>query len=495
MPKKIRKLLIANRGEIALRVLRAAKELGLSTVAVFAGDDALLPHVMQADEAVPLPGETVQETYLNIEAILDAAKKTRADAVHPGYGFLSENAQFAACCQNEGLIFVGPSSEAIHAMGDKIEAKKRMKAAGVATIPGSDGVVGTFDQAAKVARRTGYPLLFKAVYGGGGRGMRRVDRKEDLQTAFESATREAKLAFGNGDLYMERFFERARHVEVQILCDGRGHGVHLFERECSIQRRHQKLLEESPSPALTPEQRKALCEQAIQGALSLGYASAGTLEFVLDQSGNFYFMEMNTRIQVEHPVTEEICRIDLVKWQLKIAGGEPLTLRQEEIRPHGHAIECRINAEDPFRNFAPAPGKVTGVQLPAGPGVRVDTFLYPQLQLPSRYDSLVAKLIVWGEDRKTALRRTARALADFHVQGIPTTIPFHLALLKHPKFQRGDVSTLFLQEESLDLEGPLSPEATAAVAAALNHFMQNKRGASGYLPRKWAQAARLEALG
>jgi acetyl-CoA carboxylase biotin carboxylase subunit len=405
--------------------------------------------VQLADEAVCVGEAPSSKSYLNIPNIIAAAISRGADAIHPGYGFLAENDRFAEICAAHGLTFVGPSPEAIRAMGDKSTAKTTMQRVGVPTIPGSEGLLEDAQEASVLAARMGFPVMIKATAGGGGRGMRLVQEPEQLEGLFKAAQGEAEAAFGNPGLYMEKFIERPRHVEVQILADRHGNVVHLGERDCSIQRRHQKLLEEAPSPALDPELRRRMGEAAVAAARSITYEGAGTVEFLVDRSGSFYFMEMNTRIQVEHPVTEMVTGFDLIAEQLRIAGGEPLSMRQEDVKLRGHAIECRINAEDPQQNFRPAPGRITGWLPPGGPGVRVDSHVYTGYEIPPFYDSLIGKLIVWGVDREAAIKRMRRALSECAITGIPTTIEFHLALLDRPEFQRGDLHTKFVEQEML----------------------------------------------
>ncbi|MCP9799087.1 MULTISPECIES: acetyl-CoA carboxylase biotin carboxylase subunit [Cyanophyceae] len=446
----IGKLLIANRGEIALRILRSCRELGIATVAVYSTVDKNALHVQLADEAVCVGEAPSSRSYLNVPNILAAATSRGADAIHPGYGFLAENADFAEKCLDHGLIFVGPSPASILAMGDKSTAKITMQRVGVPTIPGSEGLLEDPTEAAALAAAMGYPVMIKATAGGGGRGMRLVPEADQLETLFRAAQGEAEAAFGNPGLYMEKFIDRPRHVEVQVLADRHGNVVHLGERDCSIQRRHQKLLEEAPSPGLDPELRRRMGEAAVAAARSINYEGAGTVEFLVDRGGGFYFMEMNTRIQVEHPVTEMVTGIDLIAEQLRIAGGEPISVRQDQIHISGHAIECRINAEDPRHNFRPAPGKITGWLPPGGPGVRIDSHVYTGYEIPPFYDSLIGKLIVWGTDRDHAIRRMRRALSECAVTGIPTTIEFHLALLDRQEFQRGEVWTKFVEEEMLN---------------------------------------------
>jgi acetyl-CoA carboxylase biotin carboxylase subunit len=445
----IGKLLIANRGEIALRIIRTCREMGISTVAVYSTVDRNALHVQLADEAVCVGDPPSGRSYLNIPNIIAAATSRGADAIHPGYGFLAENDRFAEICSAHGLIFVGPSPESIRSMGDKSTAKATMQRVGVPTIPGSEGLLASVDEAARLAGSMGYPVMIKATAGGGGRGMRLVGSADELENLFKAAQGEAEAAFGNPGLYMEKFITRPRHVEVQILADRFGNVVHLGERDCSIQRRHQKLLEEAPSPGLDPETRRRMGEAAVAAAKTIGYEGAGTVEFLLDASGEFYFMEMNTRIQVEHPVTEVVTGVDLIAQQLKIAAGETLELKQDSIKLHGHAIECRINAEDPRHGFRPSPGTISGWLPPGGPGIRIDSHVYTGYDIPPFYDSLIGKLIVWAEDRPAALLRLRRALSECAVIGVPTTIDFHLSLLDRPEFQNAQVHTKFVEQEML----------------------------------------------
>ncbi len=445
----IGKVLIANRGEIALRILRSCREMGIATVAVYSTVDRNALHVQLADEAVCVGEGPSNRSYLNVPNILAAATSRGADAIHPGYGFLAENDKFAEMCRDHGLIFVGPSPHAIRSMGDKSTAKTTMQSVGVPTVPGSEGLLSGTKEAAELAASMGYPVMIKATAGGGGRGMRLVQSPDQLDTLFKAAQGEAEAAFGNPGLYMEKFIDRPRHVEVQVLADRHGNVVHLGERDCSIQRRHQKLLEEAPSPALDPELRRRMGDAAVAAARCIDYEGAGTVEFLLDRSGGFYFMEMNTRIQVEHPVTEMVTGVDLITEQLRIAGGEPISVLQEDIQLRGHAIECRINAEDARHNFRPAPGRITGWLPPGGPGVRVDSHVYTGYDIPPFYDSLIGKLIVWGTDRTHALSRMKRALNECAVTGIPTTVDFHLEMIERPEFINGDVHTKFVEQEML----------------------------------------------
>ncbi|HVL56064.1 MAG TPA: acetyl-CoA carboxylase biotin carboxylase subunit [Burkholderiaceae bacterium] len=439
-------MLVANRGEIALRVIRACRELGIETVQVYSDADRDSLPVALADHAVHIGPPRSSDSYLNARRIVSAATALRADAIHPGYGFLSENAAFAALCEREDLAFVGPGAESIAAMGDKARARAIAAEAGVPTTPGSDGIVPDAEAAAAVAGRLGYPVILKAAAGGGGRGMRIVSDPARLASQFDEAAREARAAFGDGAVYVEKFIERARHVEVQILSDG-NRVLHLGERDCSMQRRNQKLIEETPSPALDADLRERLFEAAIRLCRRVGYRSAGTIECIVDEtSRQFYFMEMNTRIQVEHPVTEAVTGIDLVKEQIRIAGGEPLRLAQSDVRFCGHAIECRINAEDPDAGFAPSPGRVASVHWPGGPGIRVDTHLRAGDSVPPFYDSLLAKLIAWGRDREEAIARMLRALEELRIDGVRTTAPLHRRLLRTEPFRRGAVHTRFVEQ-------------------------------------------------
>ena len=440
------KILIANRGEIALRILRTCEEMGIATVAVHSTVDRDALHVQLADEAVCIGEAPSSKSYLNIPSIIAAALTRNATAIHPGYGFLAENARFAEICADHEIVFIGPSPEAIRAMGDKSTAKETMIKAGVPTIPGSDGLLKNEKEAAAIAHSIGYPVMIKATAGGGGRGMRLVREENDLVKLFLAAQGEAEAAFGNPGLYLEKFIERPRHIEFQILADSYGNVIHLGERDCSIQRRHQKLLEEAPSPALTPELREKMGTAAVMAANSINYVGAGTVEFLLSQTGEFYFMEMNTRIQVEHPVTEMIAGLDLIAEQIQVAQGEKLKLTQEQVKLQGHAIECRINAEDPDRDFRPAPGRISGYLPPGGPGVRMDSHVYTDYQIPPYYDSLIGKLIVWGPDRPTAIKRMKRALRECALTGLPTTIGFHQKILETPEFLQGEVYTNFVEQ-------------------------------------------------
>lgn len=440
------KILIANRGEIALRILRSCRELGIATVAVHSTIDQQALHVQLADESVCIGPSPSSKSYLNIPNIISAALTRHATAIHPGYGFLAENARFAEICADHQIAFIGPSPAAMIAMGDKSTAKRTMQGASVPTLPGSEGLLSDETMALAIARKIGYPVILKATAGGGGRGMRLVTNEGDLIKLFRAAQGEAEAAFGNGGVYLEKFLEAPRHIEFQILADSYGNVVHLGERDCSIQRRHQKLLEEAPSPVLSPELREKMGSAAVRAAQSINYVGAGTVEFLLDKNGDFYFMEMNTRIQVEHPVTEMITGLDLITEQIKIAQGDRLSFAQEDIQLRGHAIECRINAEDPDHDFRPHPGRITAYLPPGGPGVRMDSHVYTDYEIPPYYDSLIGKLIVWGPDRPTAIKRMRRALRECAITGIPTTIGFHERILEVPAFLAGEVYTNFIAE-------------------------------------------------
>jgi len=438
-----KKILIANRGEIALRIIRTCKEMGIKTVAVYSTADRESLHVRFADEAVCIGPPPSKDSYLNIPNIISAAELTNADAIHPGYGFLSENAKFSNICLEYGIKFIGATPEQINGMGDKASAKETMKTAGVPTIPGSEGLLNSVKEGIAIANEMGYPVILKATAGGGGRGMRVVWKDEDFENAWDSARQESGAAFGNDGLYLEKYIEDPRHIEIQIIGDQFGKACHLSERDCSIQRRHQKLVEESPSPFMTDELRVRMGEAAIKGATAVNYEGAGTIEFLVDKHRNFYFMEMNTRIQVEHPVTEEVINFDLIKEQIKVAAGIPIS--GKNYFPDMHAIECRINAEDPANNFRPSPGKITNFHSPGGHGVRVDTHVYAGYQIPSNYDSMIAKLICVAQTREEAICTMERALGEFVIEGVKTTIPFHLQLMKDPNFRAGNFTTKFME--------------------------------------------------
>lgn len=441
-----KKILIANRGEIALRIIWACKELGIETVAVYSQADADSLHVKFADQAICVGPPSPTDSYLNIPSVIAAAEISGADAVHPGYGFLAENADFAGIVENCNMTWIGPAPEVITLMGNKSRAKEQMQEYGVPTVPGSKGLVKTAEDARKLVNEIGLPVMMKASAGGGGRGMRIVKKDSEIEDSFNSASHEAKVAFGNPDMYIEKYIGNPRHIEVQVMGDKHGNAVHLGERECSIQRRHQKLIEESPSPVLTPEIRKKMTDVSVNATKALGYSGAGTIEFLYDDDGSFYFMEMNTRIQVEHPVTEMVTGIDLIKEQIKVAAGEKLSIKQKDILFQGHAIECRVNAEDP-ETFMPSAGQVEAFNIPKGPGVRVDTAVYEGSMISPHYDSMIAKVIVHGKDREEAISRMLRCLDFMVVEGPKTTIPLQARVLKHKKFVSGDFSTNFLDNE------------------------------------------------
>ncbi len=443
--REFRKILIANRGEIACRIIWTCKEMGIRTVAVHSTADKDALHVRYADEAVCIGGAPSAESYLNIPAIISAAEITNVDAIHPGYGFLAESERFAKVCEDCNIKFIGPRADVIGMMGDKVEARRTMAAAGVPILPGSPEPIESAEEAISLAKEIGFPVIIKAAAGGGGRGMRIVREESELANNLELAQTEALAAFKNGSVYIERYIERPRHIEIQVLADEYGNVVHLGERECSIQRRHQKLLEEAPSVAITPEQREKMGAVAVKACQEIGYSSAGTFEFLLDEDGSFYFMEMNTRIQVEHPVTEMVTLADIVRNQIRIAEGEELGYTQEDVQIVGHSIECRINAEDPVK-FTPSPGKITAFNNPGGPGVRVDTAIYPGYVVPPFYDSMIAKLIVHARTRDLAIARMKRALEMMVIEGIKTTIPLHLKIMNDENFQKGNFSTKFMEE-------------------------------------------------
>ncbi len=484
-----RKILIANRGEIAIRIARACREMGIATVAIHSEADRDAPHVRAADEARCVGPAPSQESYLNIAAILAAAGATRADAIHPGYGFLSESARFAQAVHDAGMTFIGPGAPAIAAMGDKTRARDLVAAAGVPVVPAVQAPPTAEVELRAAAAKLGFPLLIKAAAGGGGKGMRMVRDAKEFMAAFAAAEREARAAFGDGRLFMERYFERPRHIEVQILADHHGNVVHLGERECSIQRRYQKIVEETPSPAVSPAVRQRLTAAAIAAARSVQYVNAGTVEFLSTEGGEFYFLEMNTRLQVEHPITEWVTGIDLVQAQIRIAAGERLWLEQEEIRPRGHAIECRIYAEDPAQHFLPSPGRIAVLQEPQGPGVRVDSGICADYDIPLHYDPMLAKLSVWGADREAARRRMIAALREYVILGLTTSIPFLIDVLEHDQFATGNTHTHFIEEHFAGWRAAAAHADVAAVAAALHSVLAPAaplaRGGSAAPPTPW----------
>jgi acetyl-CoA carboxylase biotin carboxylase subunit len=493
------KVLIANRGEIAVRVIRACRELGYPTVAVYSEPDRAALHVLYADQAMPIGPAPSRESYLRIDRILDAAKKTGADAIHPGYGFLAENAGFARACADAGITFIGPSPESIEAMGSKTESRQRMQAAGVPVVPGLTEPVKSFDEIADFARQTGFPIMIKASAGGGGKGLRYVEREEDLRPSFDRVTSEAESFFGDAAVYAEKFIAKPRHIEVQVLGDQHGNLVHVGERECTLQRRHQKVLEECPSPVVDDDLREKLGAMAVRAAAAVNYYSAGTIECLMGPDKQFYFLEMNTRLQVEHPVTEMVWGIDLVKEQLRVARGEKLSVRQKQLKPGGHAIECRIYAEDPTKNFAPSPGLIRYINLPQGPGVRNDNGVYGGYTVPLFYDPMLSKLICHAATRPDAIARTRRALMEYRVEGIQTTIPFFAYLMQHPDFVAANLDTGFIDRllGELDLEhhegqGTVDAAVAAAAIAAFEETQQVRLPNDADSPWKWA--GRNEAL-
>ncbi len=442
----IKKVLVANRGEIAVRIIRSCRELGITTVAVYSDADRKSMHVLYADEAYHIGPSPSVDSYLNIDNIIRAAISSGADAIHPGYGFLSENPAFSERCKQEGIIFIGPSADAIATMGDKITARKTMIAAGVPVVPGTEGKIDSEAEALRTIETIGLPVMIKASAGGGGKGMRLVHNFKEVKSALRAARSEAKTAFGDDSVFIEKYIESPHHIEYQILADSFGNVIHLFERECSVQRRHQKIIEETPSPIMTPEKRQKMGEDAIAAAQAVNYQGAGTIEFIVDKDLNYYFLEMNTRLQVEHPITERVVGVDLVKEQIHIANGLPLKLKQENLKQNGHAIECRVYAEDPENNFMPAPGKVTHIDIPYGVGVRVDGSIYEGREVPIYYDPLIAKLIVWGKDRQEALERTSRALKEFKITGVKNNLKFLERIIVSKDFVDGNYTTHFVEE-------------------------------------------------
>jgi propionyl-CoA carboxylase alpha chain len=476
-----KRILIANRGEIAVRILRAASEMGIETVAVYSDADRLALHTRLADFAYRLGPPPSAESYLLIDRIIEVAKEAGAEAIHPGYGFLAENAEFARKIAKAGLVFIGPPPQAIEDMGLKTRAREMMKNAGVPVTPGTESAVKSDEEALKVADEVGYPVLIKAASGGGGKGMRVVDKPEELFKSMEAASRESVSAFGDPSIYIEKYLEGPRHIEVQLLADHHGNTIHLNERECSIQRRHQKVIEEAPSPIITSELRQQIGEAAVKAAKACGYTNAGTVEFLLDRHKNFYFMEMNTRLQVEHPVTEMTTGVDLVKEQIKIAAGQKLTLKQKDIGISGHSIECRVYAEDPLNNFLPSTGQIKYLHPPAGPGIRNDSGIFEGGEISVYYDPLISKLVTWGKDRREAITRMKRALEEYHITGVRSNIPFCLLVMDHSKFIKGDFDTHFIADEfNIDdiSKGPEELEKIAAIAAVMAHHIRPNASAT-----------------
>jgi len=495
-PNLFRKILVANRGEIAIRVFRALNEMGIGSVAIYSEADRLSSHLKYADEAYLIGGAAPSESYLNMERIIATAKASGCEAIHPGYGFLAESHEFAQACEDAGLVFVGPSPESIRAMGFKTEAKRIMKNSGVPVIPGSERGVTDIEDARKIASSIGYPIMLKASAGGGGKGMRIVRSPDELDQAFRTARSEAESYFGNPEIFIEKLIERPRHIEVQILADNHGNVIHLGERECSIQRRYQKLIEESPSPAIDSTTRKRIGETAVRAARAANYRNAGTVEFIMDQSGNFYFLEMNTRLQVEHPVTEFVTGIDIVKNQIRIAAGQPLQYRQEDISWRGSAIECRIYAEDPMNDFLPSLGRIRRIRNPEGPWVRVENYVYSGYEVPVYYDPLVAKVITWGIDRKAAIARMSRALSEYIIEGIETTIPFHMWVMRDPHFIDGDFDTSYIDRHYVG-EARRSrrkvPREVAVIAAAISAIESQAPKQTRQSRSRWRDVSRRES--
>jgi acetyl-CoA carboxylase biotin carboxylase subunit len=500
-PRGFRKVLVANRGEIAVRVIRACREMGILSVAVFSEPDRAALHVSLADEARPIGPAPARESYLRIDRVLDAARASGAEAVHPGYGFLAENAAFARACEEAGIVFIGPRSETIALMGEKTSARREAVAAGVPVVPGMLEPLADEGEIAREAERIGYPVMIKAAAGGGGKGLRLVASEAELRPALARARSEAGSAFGDDSVYLEKAIVRPRHVEIQVLADHHGHAVHLFERECSIQRRHQKVIEESPSPLLTPGLRERMGELAVALVKRTGYVNAGTLEFLVDEGRDPWFLEMNTRLQVEHPVTEMVTGVDVVKAQIRIAQGEPLALRQEDLRQRGHAIECRVYAEDPDAGFLPSPGTILALRVPGGPGVRDDSGVYEGWTVPIDYDPLLSKLVVWAESRAEAVRRMRRAVAEYRVVGVKTTLPLFERVLAHPAFAAGDYDTSFLDTALAAGKTRRGREVEIAVAAAAIRAYEERRAArlspvaGPAAASAWGAAGRREAHG
>jgi len=499
-----KRVLIANRGEIAVRVIRACRELDIETVAVFSEADRAALHVKEADYAYPIGPAPARESYLAINNILGAARRSGADAIHPGYGFLAENPEFARRCDDAGIVFIGPSAEAMEQMGDKVAARTLMQKARVPVVPGSGGTLDTPQEVTEACNRIGFPVMLKAAAGGGGKGMRLVQKTEELHSALRAVRSEAKSSFGDDRMYVEKYVTKPRHVEVQVMADRLGNTVHLFERECSIQRRHQKVIEESPSPAINDRIRMEMGRVAVQAAKAVNYVGAGTIEFLVDADRNFYFLEMNTRIQVEHPVTEMITGVDLVKTQIEVAAGNALPFRQEDLTRHGHAIECRVYAEDPYNNFFPSPGKITFLQPPGGIGIRDDSGVYSGCEVTVYYDPIISKLVAWGSTREEAIRRMRRALQEYSIHGLVTNLAFHRWVLQHPRFLSGDFDTNFIPQEFHAFKAAAETtrrEAALAVAALVQreHEVERTTRLSRSAPAQqqrspWKDTARRDGL-
>ncbi len=495
-----KRILIANRGEIAVRVMRACRELGIETVAVFSEADRTALHVKEADYAYPIGPPAARESYLVIDNILAAVRRSGADAVHPGYGFLAENATFARRCEEAGIVFIGPTPEAMEQMGDKVSARTLMQKARVPVVPGSGGTLDTAEEVVEVCNRIGFPVMLKAAAGGGGKGMRLVQKSEELQSALRAVRSEAKSSFGDDRMYVEKYVTKPRHVEVQVMADKFGNTVHVFERECSIQRRHQKVIEESPSPAIDERIRSEMGRVAVQAAKAVDYVGAGTIEFLVDADRHFYFLEMNTRIQVEHPVTEMITGVDLVKTQIEVAAGIPLSFRQEDLSTRGHAIECRIYAEDPYNNFFPSPGKISFLQPPGGIGIRDDSGVYSGCEVTVHYDPIISKLVAWGPTRHDAIQRMRRALEEYSIHGLVTNLAFHRWVLQHPRFLSGDFDTNFIPQEfhafkalgdTAHREAALAVAALAARERELDRALRLSRSVPARQQRSaWKDAGR-----
>ncbi|MFW5687900.1 MAG: acetyl-CoA carboxylase biotin carboxylase subunit [Bacteroidota bacterium] len=498
----IKKVLVANRGEIAVRIMRSCREMGIITVAVYSDADRKAMHVLYADEAYHIGPSPSAESYLHMEKILEVAKASKADAIHPGYGFLSENATFSQKCQDAGIIFIGPKPYAISQMGDKITARKTMIAAGVPVVPGTESAISSEAEAIATVRKVGLPVMVKASAGGGGKGMRLVKKEADIKSSVRAARSEAKSAFGDDAVYIEKYIESPHHIEFQILADQHGNVIHLFERECSVQRRHQKIIEETPSPILTPEIREKMGQAAVAAAKAVNYEGAGTIEFIVDNSLNYYFLEMNTRLQVEHPITERVVGVDLVKEQINIASGKQLTLKQEELKQNGHAIECRVYAEDASNNFMPAPGKVTHITIPYGVGVRVDGYIYEGFEIPIYYDPLIAKLIVWGRDRADAIERTIRALQEFKIAGVKNSLVFLENIMTAPDFVKGNYTTHFIDENMKHLMKNHQPcddgcEDMVIIAAFLEYHYRIRKASPKEmtaLKNNWKDYSRIRSV-